>query len=276
MKGFYLAVLGMLRAASSRLKSMTLSSTKLLAQAFNMTWDSLAPSMAHAIQRGFIPGRRMLLNIFQTLSLVHTWHVRPRSCLTSSRLAEGIKAGAWIAIYSRSGRPSRLMSGAVKALYYGSCFDIVFWGVVTSVGVVISWGVGVHPPGLCGPSCSIPSRGSGSRLTASPIAPWTVFADDLGAALLSVLGNVGPILDVFCILPQSTGLHMNMTKFSVVNHACMSHFDVHRQKRNETCQGEMCPCTWASLPSAFAGVPIISAFPLDSRPSLLNGQPPLP
>lgn len=59
--------------------------------------------------------------------------------------------------------------------------------------------------------------------------PRIAFADDLAAVFLNVVSGMGPLMNVFVILPMATGLHLHISKIAVVTYS--AYFDIDLGRR---------------------------------------------
>lgn len=117
---------------------MSITSHKLLAKALNTTLEKVAALTVHSAQRGFMPGRGMMENVFEALSPMHIARQFQGSvpAIVLFDISVAFPSVAWPRIWRvlRAIAAPEWLIVAIRLIYEGSFSDILFSGEVTSCG----------------------------------------------------------------------------------------------------------------------------------------------
>lgn len=200
-------------ASPARVRPITLSNTshKLLAKAIKATLEKVAEITVHPAQRGFMPGRGMLDNVFEALAPMHVARLleasAPAIVLFDIRSAFPSVAWQWIWKVTRAVSAPAWLITAVQLLYEGSYSDVVFAGEVSEHGFPIRRGIlqGCLASGSLWAILFDPIVRALMAAHPEPRGSLTAFADDLAAAFINVVAGLGPLSWAFlhaCRWPQ--------------------------------------------------------------------------
>lgn len=138
---------GVPSAPAHHMLSITLSnrSHALLVMVLNASRERIANVTVHPAQRGFMPGRTMLSNIYEAIAPMHMARLVedtvPAVVLFDTRAAFPRVSWEWIwMVMHRLGVPAWLVT-ALQPLCCGSRSDIIFGGPAAGHGLPIRRGV---------------------------------------------------------------------------------------------------------------------------------------
>lgn len=183
---------------------------------------SRSPNLSSTRASAVVPGRGMIANIFEAVQAVVLFDIRaafpsvPWQWIW--RVLQAISALDWLAT-------------AVGMLYEGSYSDIALAGELTAHVFLVRRGIlqGCPASGSLWASLFDSIVWALGAMHHEPRDSLMAFAEILAAAFVNVVTGLGPLVAVSAVLPMTTGLHLHIPNFAIVNYSTYADFDLRRR-----------------------------------------------